>query len=235
MTFSASIQTVDRGSKDILVQKVKGTENILLLKAGRRNFQQTNLTVITTDGMLYSFLVNYAGNPQQLQWQVERGTTSAQTVRFSDNHPLDEMKRTAESLLVSPGRFPFDTHRKHKMKLSLRGIYVNGDIMFYHLQVSNFSNVDFDAESLRFFVKDKQRSRRTASQEIDLKPIFQLNDLDKGIVGNTVGEIVVALPKCTIPDAKRLRIELMEKSGGRHLRLSLRNRTLINAKQVPVS
>ncbi|PZU80273.1 MAG: hypothetical protein DI528_22635 [Shinella sp.] len=45
-------------------------------------------------------------------------------------------------------------------------------------------------------------------------------------------DIVYALEKFTIPDAKRLHIEVFEKNGGRNLELSIRNKTIVNAKLI---
>src|SRR5690606_26501384 len=66
LVFPFEIKSVDRGSKDVLAQKAGGIENVLQLKAARQDFDETNLTVITSDGKLYSFLVNYADNPSAL-------------------------------------------------------------------------------------------------------------------------------------------------------------------------
>src|ERR1044072_5277671 len=63
LIFPYNIKSVDRGSKDILVQKAKGVENILQVKAGKMGFDETNLTVITADGKLYSYLLNYVDTP----------------------------------------------------------------------------------------------------------------------------------------------------------------------------
>ena len=60
LIFPYSVQSIDRGSKDILVQQPKGTENVVQVKADKPNFIQTNLSIITIDGQLYSFTVDYA-------------------------------------------------------------------------------------------------------------------------------------------------------------------------------
>lgn len=49
-----------------MVQQPKGTENIVQVKAGKPNFIQTNLSVITIDGKLYSFTIDYNAQPSQL-------------------------------------------------------------------------------------------------------------------------------------------------------------------------
>src|ERR1022692_904991 len=66
LIFPYEIKSVDRGSRDVLVQKAKGIENVLQVKAAIQNFIATNLSVITADGKLYSFIVHYTNDPPLL-------------------------------------------------------------------------------------------------------------------------------------------------------------------------
>src|SRR3546814_18758334 len=54
LVFPYNIKSVDRGTRDVLVQKARNVENVLQVKAGHEAFTETNLTVITADGHLYS-------------------------------------------------------------------------------------------------------------------------------------------------------------------------------------
>src|SRR5690606_8514354 len=63
LVFPFSILHVDRGTKDILVQQVKDADHILLVKASAKNFSETNLSVVTEDGSMYTFAINYEENP----------------------------------------------------------------------------------------------------------------------------------------------------------------------------
>src|SRR3954470_1354464 len=74
LIFPYAIKSVDRGSADVLAQKAKGVENILLVKAARENFPETNLSVITADGKLYSFVLNYISNPPAINLSFAHGT-----------------------------------------------------------------------------------------------------------------------------------------------------------------
>src|SRR5690349_20948609 len=66
MIFPAHIKSVDRGSRDIIARKAFETGNVLQLKANRENFPETNLTVITSDGVLHQFTINYHKDPEKL-------------------------------------------------------------------------------------------------------------------------------------------------------------------------
>ena len=54
LVFPFPVTHVDRGSKDILVQQVKEAANILLVKAAARDIPETNLSVVTDEGSIYS-------------------------------------------------------------------------------------------------------------------------------------------------------------------------------------
>ncbi len=47
------------------LQSVKEAPTILLIKAASKDFPETNLSVITDDGSVYSFLVSYEKNPTE--------------------------------------------------------------------------------------------------------------------------------------------------------------------------
>lgn len=233
--FPSSITSVDRGSRDVLAQKAKGVNNVLQLKAGRTNFKETNLTVITADGNLHHFIVSYAEHPKLFTLRVNESSEPE-----SNNAPLlfqtelnsAEMQQYAENILgSSPKVLPKRTSHSG-MKLSLEGIYIQGNVMFYHLTIANTSNIPFHTDVLRFYVKDKQSVRRTASQEVSEVPLYQYGDTDE-VKGKSTEDVVIALEKFTIPDAKLLAIEWMEKRGGRHLKLLISNRTIVHATPVP--
>ena len=76
--FPAVIKSVDKGSRDVLAQKAKGVENVLQLKAARENFPETNLTVITADGTLHQFTVNYSRQPKSLSVDLIPETANVQ-------------------------------------------------------------------------------------------------------------------------------------------------------------
>jgi conjugative transposon TraN protein len=233
--FNSGIISVDRGSRDVLAQKAKGVNNVLQLKAGRVNFKETNLTVITSDGKLHHFIVNYADRPRSFTVQVNDTGTSEKgdvPMLFQTELTSSEMERCAEEILNLSQRSAVKKTAHYGMKLSLQGIFIEGNVMFYHLRFANRSNIPFHTDMLRFYVKDKQNVKRTASQEISAIPLFVHGNTDE-LKGETTEDVIVALEKFTIPNAKVLAIELLERKGGRHLKLLLKNRAIIRAQPVP--
>ena len=115
---------------------------------------------------------------------------------------------------------------------SVTGIYIKDKIIYYQFRLNNKSSIDYDIDFLRFYIKDKRKGKPTATQETELKPLFEAGNTSQVKAGNK-NVIVVALEKFTIPDAKYLAIELNEKNGGRHLFIKVGNSKIIRAIALP--
>ena len=217
LVFPYAIKSVDRGSKDVLVQKAKGIENILQIKAGKQGFIETNLTVITADGKLYSYLLNYADHPSVLNLEFGKQEQPDKTsALFSSSHNAAVIQADAEKLISEKGNVRGIKDKKYGMGLRLNGLFIRDDIMYFQIRITNQSNISYGIEQLRFFIRDRKKSKRTATQEIELKALHVENDTTV-LAGKSEHTLVFALPKFTTADKKYLVIQLMEKSGGRHL------------------
>jgi hypothetical protein len=95
--------------------------------------------------------------------------------------------------------------------------------------MENQSNISYDIDMLHFYIIDRKKSKRTASQEIELQPLYVYGDTS-AIKGLSKNLLVFALPMFTIPDNKYLAIQFMERNGGRHLQLRVHNRRIVKAK-----
>ncbi|MGN6354821.1 MAG: conjugative transposon protein TraN [Parafilimonas sp.] len=210
---------VDVGTKDVLVQQVKEAPNILLVKAAGKNLAATNLSVITEDGSVYTFPVSYDANPSTLVWHITpRGKAAVATYASG----LLDNRRTMHGM------------HDHAWDVDaiVSGIYIKDDIIFYQLRIDNHSAIDYDIALLKFYIRDKKKSKRTAVQENDLSPLYIAGNT-KVVKANSRNTVVVALDKFTIPDAKYLAVQIMEKNGGRHLLMKVHNRKIVRAIALP--
>ena len=232
LIFPYAIKSVDRGSADVLAQKAKGVENILLVKAGRQNFSETNLSVITADGKLYSFILDYINNPTAINISFSADSISSQ-VSGSLKPVYNEgaIQTDTERILKEKKKIRGVRDYRYEVRFALQGIYIKNDVIFFKVEVANNSHINYDVDMLRFFIKDERKSKRTATQEIEIQPIHVAGDTST-IKGDSKNVIVFALPKFTIPEKKYLSVQLMERNGGRNLQLSVLNRTIIKAKPV---
>ena len=236
LIFPANVQSVDRGSKDILVQQPKGVENVVQIKADKPNFSQTNLSVITVEGSLYSFTIDYAAQPAQLNVvvknnsQITGDSPKTQTIKLSSDNNEALFKAIAQRIDASK---PVLNKRisLNQMQLRVRGVYINNDVIYFRLQVKNKSNLSFDIDNVRFSIKDREQSRRTATQEIQLMPVYSYQAFNK-IQAGSIANNVIAIPKFTLTGSKYLQIDVLEKDGNRNLKMLLTGHYLERATTI---
>jgi conjugative transposon TraN protein len=219
LVFPFSIIHVDRGTKDILVQPVNEAENILLVKAGLKDFPETNLSVFTSDGSVFTFQVCYLPTPTTLTYYLpanKKVTMATYTSGILDNN------QTLKGI----------RDNSWNIDAAVIGAYIKDDVMYYQLRIINNSPIDYDIEVLRFYIRDKRKSKRTAVQENELKPLH-ISGNTKQVKAFSRTVAVVALQKFTIPDKKFMGIQIMEKNGGRHLSMKLSNKDILKAILLP--
>jgi len=219
LVFPFAIRHVDRGTQSVLVEPVKEVPTILLVKAAMKDFPETNLSVVTDDGSLYSFEVCYDSKPNV--WIYNLPVNQKASLATYANAILDN-GQTIRGI----------KDKKWDMMAQIKGIYIKDDVIYYQLFLSNESPIDYDIDLLRFYIRDEKKSKRTAIQENELKPLYLAGNTSK-IKANSSSVIVVALDKFTIPDAKYLAVQIMEKNGGRHLSMKVNNRKIMKAIPLP--
>jgi len=228
LIFPHPIKSVDRGNRNILVQKAQEVENILQVKAENSELPKSNLTVITEDGSFYSFTVAYDQTPPNLNWNIQ-SMVNDHVAKFKvPNQNSSELWETSQLVSKKHRSIPAIRQRRFLTGLALTGIYIDKDLLYFQIQLENQSNIAYDTEQFRLFIRDNKQSKRTASQELEQVPEVIWGDAGR-IPSQSTQTLVVALPKFTIPNQKHLAIELMEKNGGRNLKIKVKNRQLMKA------
>ncbi len=229
--FPYSIVSVDIGSRDVLAQKAKGADNILQIKAAKEQFAQTNISIITADGKFTSFLVDYAEAPSVLNisfaGEVKQNTISIPSEAINQ----EQMEHYASIAAASEERMNGIKDKAFGIRFKLNGIFIQGEIMLLRFNIANETNIDYDIDQMRLYIRDQRKSKRTATQEIEITPALVQNSVSK-VAAQSDSTIVFVVPKFTIPDKKYLAVQLMEKSGGRNLELHVKNKKIIKA--VPI-
>lgn len=228
LIFPHPIKSVDRGNRNILVQKAKEVKNILQVKAENSELPKSNLTVITEDGGFYSFIVNYAQNPENLNLSIQPRDSHAQLALQVSAPTTSEIQETAQLISLKHRSMPPIRQRRYLTGMALTGIYIENDMLYFQIQLENQTNIAYDTEQFRLFIRDNKQSKRSASQELEQIPILIWGDSTR-IPAQSTQTLVVVLSKFTLPNQKHLGIELMEQKGGRNLKIKVKNRHLMQA------
>ena len=242
--FPSPVRYVDLGSTDLIAGKADGAENVIRVKATTKNFrQETNMSVITEDGNFYSFNVKYADEPLLLNVEMCDFIHDGETVNRPNNAMeiyLTELDNESPRLvrLIMKSVYERDKRRirhigckRFGVQFLLKGLYSHGGLLYFHTQIKNTSHVPFDVDFVTFKIADKKLVKRTAMQEQVVYPLRAYNYVTR-VDGRKTECTVFALPKFTIPDGKKLVVEMYEKQGGRHQTFELENEDLVQAETI---
>lgn len=235
IVFSYPIKSIDKGSADVLVQKAKGVENILLVKAAKPYFFQTNLTVVSSDARLYVFVLNYDEDCPDLNIKAENAVAASKDIAFSlENENQKKTEQIALLVLSKKKKTSGLKKSKFEIKLEVNGIFIHEDVLYLRVVFENNSKINYDIDQFRFFIRDKRKSKRTASQEIEIQPLYTTSS--SAVIPYRSEVIkVYALEKLTIPENKYLTLQLIEKSGGRHLEVNINSNLTDKVFSIPAS
>lgn len=222
MFFPTDVVYVRQGNEEVF--GVEYYNNMVKVATTFDNFPSSNLFVIDKDLNTYEITLtkDYA---LTYSYNFDDGRTYVARIDVNSiemNNFISKI-RTKKRNIFSLGVI------KNKFEFSLANLYVHGDFMFFAFDIKNFSNIDYDIDFLRCFLRDLKKSKNAIQQEVQYDPVDQ-QDFQKKILGNSQNRFILAFKKFTIPDDKVFEIEMFEKGGGRHLKLSVLNEYILSAE-----
>ncbi|MBO0340186.1 DUF4138 domain-containing protein [Flagellimonas profundi] len=189
----------------------------------------SNLLVITTDGIVYSFHLVYAKTlPKYNHFITTR--ESIGTLRPNQNNKnldskvtdsLTKQQKTYKdhcSHLLEHNTKNLVTERKRGLRLRLESLTYHGDEVYLVLNIKNKSGIDFELGHLAISVINGSKKRRATSQEIPLDIAYFYKKPDIVQTGNHQ-RLVCVVPKFVLGPKEDLKIQLWEKSGSRTMSL----------------
>ncbi|AZA85446.1 conjugative transposon protein TraN [Chryseobacterium shandongense] len=237
LLFPSSIKYVDLGSENLIANKADDIANVLRVKASTRDFEEeTNFSVVTEDGKFYSFDVFYSSYPDTLNYdllKLQRNNEKdfASDVLFEDmNGSSSSLSNLImQSLYENPKRtVKHIGNKSFGIYFLLRGLYVHEGKYYFILHLKNYGNIPYPVDFISFKIVDEKKMKRTVVQDRILSPLRNYSAISK-VDEHTEAFDVFVLDQFTLMDGQILEIEILEKNGGRHLKMHLTNEDLTGA------
>jgi len=152
--------------------------------------------------------------------------------RASNSSYINELPGEKPGFIRSirpPGFAPGGPSLKHfsseGMDIDLMGIYLMDETLWFSLVMHNRTPIGYVPEYIRWYVRDRQVMKRTAVQEIALKPTCQpeLRPLE----GDSSRFSWTGFFPFTLSKDKQLVLEIGEKGGGRTLTLEINHKQIL--------
>lgn len=244
--FPSRIIYVDIGSDGVIADKADPSDNVLRIKANVKGFEQTTLVVITEEGKYYPFLVDYQDNPRLLNINMAgnteqdalyaqqtgsiRSTTPEGIIVANQHLSAAEIQDLSEKILHRKRFIRNVGTMKMRMSFLLTGVYVYQKTLFLQITFENRSDIEYDIDFFKFFLKDRDVTRRMAYQETEIAAVNQYPAANTRVPHQGSLTLVFAMPMATYGEDKVMEVQVYENKGGRHLRFELDSDVIIRAK-----
>jgi uncharacterized protein (UPF0254 family) len=170
LVFPDAVQAGVKVSAAVIVQKVRGVENVIEIKALRRDFTATNLSVYGRDGRLYSFVLHYVADDSVLNFRVVAvGIGSVMLTGLPAG--ADVLRQAAYGLEGKKASLRVSAQAERVM-VGLCGVHGADSLEWVVLRVRNRSGLDFVVAGVRYYVEERKRVARRAVQEAAIMPVF---------------------------------------------------------------
>ncbi|SHG07169.1 conjugative transposon protein TraN [Chryseobacterium vrystaatense] len=240
LLFPSPIRYVDLGSDLLVANKAEPIGNVLRVKSAVRDFEEeTNFSVITEDGKFYSFDAFYSPYPAVLSYDLLKLQRDTER-QYSTDVLFEDLKGSPSMLTAlimenlyqkSKRTIKHIVSKNYGIQFSVRSLHVNDNKFYFTLEVENSSNVAYTIEWVNFKIVDKKNLKRMVVQEKLLDPIrVHFPKITASDHLNILG--IYLLDQFTLLKDQILEIEILEKNGGRHQKVRLKNKDLIHARLI---
>lgn len=209
-------------------------KNILRLKAKTgNNFKNGDSFIATVVTASFVAAYKFVFSEQQLTTSHIITIDPSQAIQLNDPvHLLSEKdyRRLALHALSSKRSIYNITSKAYDIKFWVNNIFIAGDLVLLDIGSSNKSKIPFTIDELRFKLTDAKQTKAHISQDIELKPLYQLYapDENNSIISNWRNFYI--FKKFTYPTQKVLNIEMTETQiSGRTTNLTIDYNQVLNA------
>lgn len=194
--------------------------------------RDSNLLVLTRDGSIYSYALAYRKVLKKGHRFIGEGERIG---RFPGEKPLDSLRlKTGESfkapselerLHFEKGSLYFlgkgrkgkgKTMRKGGVRLRIWEPAYFGTETYVVMELENCSKIDFEVDDVSLYRVQGKPGKSASYQKLELLPLYKHQMPSVVRVGRS-SSFAFVLPKFTLRDGERLRVEVLEKRGSRGL------------------
>jgi hypothetical protein len=226
--FKSAVKILSKSTSDIDITQKE--DALITIKALDTDFSPTKINVqeIST-AKIYRIPVEYSYG--RAGRRIEVGSEAPMTVKViktSDyNYGAVVMQLTA-----GKRKDVVDHEKTGGVKAWVDKLSLAGNRIFFRLDIRNKSNLPYEIDFVRFYIRDLKTVARMATHEQEIVPL--ITTLHKKTAIGHKQEIarVFGFHRFSLSEDQALNIELYEKNGNRHLYLQIKQKDLDDLKTI---
>lgn len=223
---------------DISTNRVEGDlsaatgNKVFRLKPSKDFIEDESFTVsVVTEKMvaLYKLTCRHSDNHNDNVYTIAVNPQNAWRLNeYNKPSPADFEKLSFYALTKKRGIYNIKT-KENGMEGWINNIYTAGEYIIFDIGIKNKTNLPFEINEIRFKILDKYEVSAHVSQELEIKPGFQLYEKENSAIKKTWRNFYI-FPKLTYPDNKVFQIEINERPiTGRKLTISVDYNQILHA------
>lgn len=225
--FKSSVKVVGKTSPDFEVRQIEN--GLITLKANNPDFKSVKLNIQDRNtNQVYHIPVKYSYGQAGRRIEVG-GSRAVITVIRS---PVTNYTAIGSQLASGKRSDVVDRKNTGGVKAWVNKLSLANNKVFFRLDIRNRSNLPYDVDFIRFYIRDLKTVARMATHEQEIVPIYL--DLFKHTTILKRKEIakVFGFHRFSLSDDQALNIELYERNGNRHLYLQIKQKDLDDLKTI---
>lgn len=230
--FDEPVTDMITGCDSIIVGYAEDIDNIARCKAFSERMPNSSVTFITKSGKAYPFVVSYSATPARNNILVSDSKDDSKAM-FSDNVVDEKLLRQYGKRVLERGAVINNCGTiSQNMIFGMYGLFIKDNVLMFHFNLENDTQIDYEIDFVKLYIRDEKISKKTAVQEDELTPIYVYRPDYTVIKAKQSYSVVMFFKRFTIPVKRILYVEVFEKDGGRHLKFPISNKEILKAKRL---
>jgi hypothetical protein len=219
--FKSSVKIIGKTSPNFEVRQIEN--GLITLKAINPDFKSVKLNIQDQNtNQVYHIPVQYSYGRAGRRIEVA-GSRSITTVIRS---PVTNYAAIGNQLASGKRSDVVDRKKIGGVKAWVNKLSLANNKVFFRLDIRNRSNLPYDVDFIRFYIRDLKTVARMATHEQEIVPIYSNLNKHTTILKSKEIAKVFGFHRFSLSDDQALNIELYERNGNRHLYLQIKQKDL---------
>jgi hypothetical protein len=226
--FKSAVKIISKPTSDFDVSQKE--DALITIKALDTDFKPTRINVqeIST-AKVYHIPVEYsygrAGRRIEVDGAAPMTVRVIKTADFNYSAVVNQMAEGKRKDVV-------DHEKTGGVKAWVDKLSLAGNRIFFRLDIRNKSNLPYEIDFVRFYIRDFKTVARMATHEQEIVPLITTLRKKTSIAHKQEIAKIFAFHRFSLSEDQALNIELYERNGNRHIYLQIKQKDLDDLKTI---
>jgi hypothetical protein len=226
--FKSAVKIISKSTSDFDITQKE--DALITIKALDTDFSPTKINVqeIST-AKIYRIPVEYSYG--RAGRRIEVGGETPMTVKVIKTSDYN-YGAVVTQLATGKRKDVVDHEKTGGVKAWVDKLSLAGNRVFFRLDIRNKSNLPYEIDFVRFYIRDLKTVARMATHEQEILPLITTLHKKTAIAHKQEIAKVFGFHRFSLSEDQALNIELYEKNGNRHLYLQIKQKDLDDLKTI---